>query len=116
MLKACLEIGAALVTLIGVVIGVYGTYVLTMWTHPMGFWAFNQSVLIMFARKIVGKDDMTARVNRVATKLAEMKPENKAESLHGLHWIFLGFVLQTIGALLLAIDAVCVNFFLDPSH
>lgn len=114
-MKTYLEVGAAGLTLLGVIVGVYGTYILTKWTHPLGWWGFNWSVLVMFGRKLIGRDDETTRINEVSTRLATMSAENKAESLHGLHWVFFGFVLQTIGAVLLVIDSIWVNFILETS-
>lgn len=114
-MKTCLELGGAGLTLLGVIIGVYGTYILTKWTHPLGWWGFNWSVLVMFWNKLTRSEDRITRINEVSTKLAAMSVENKAESLHGLHWVFFGFVLQTLGAVLLAFDAAWVNFILEKS-
>jgi hypothetical protein len=105
MTKAVVEISAAALSLVGVLVGVYGTYVLTKWYHPFGWWSFTMSIVVMFWRKITFAEAKSERVNKTAAALAGMTPENRAESLHGLHWIFLGFLLQTAGAALAMVDA-----------
>jgi hypothetical protein len=106
-LKAFLEITSAIFGLLGVVAGVYGTWVMTKWTHVYGFWGFLWNILTLLFHKA----DSQRRKNEIATKLAELEKEKKGESLSGLYFVFLGFVLQTIGAILLAIDAVWLNLF-----
>jgi len=69
----------------------------------------------MFVRKLLRKEDKGARVQATAAILSKLKDENKAVSLHGLEWIFFGFVLQTLGAILLVVDACWVNFFLEKA-
>jgi len=69
----------------------------------------------MFLRKVTGKEDKSSRVQATAAVLSKLKDENKAESLHGLEWIFFGFVLQTLGAILLVVDSCWVNFFLEKA-
>jgi hypothetical protein len=114
-MKAFLEIGAAVLSLVGVIIGVWGTYLLTKFTHPLGFWAFTVGVIQMFGRKLGGQGEYNKRVHDTAVILSRMRPEDKAESLHGLHWIFFGFILQTLGAVMAAVDAMWVNSVRDAA-
>jgi hypothetical protein len=111
-LKAFLEIGGAGLTLLGVVVSVYGTFVLTQWTHTYSLVDFLKSTVKMFFRKAKRQE----RINQVATALTEGKDEEKAKSLAGLQWVFLGFVLQAFGSILLTIDAVWVNFFVETTQ
>jgi hypothetical protein len=103
------EIGGAVLSLLGVVVSVYGTYLMTKWYHPYKWAGFVKSVALSVWREIAGEGEKTARHNRVAALMAEMTPENKAESLNGIHWVFFGFLLQAIGALLILGDVVWLN-------
>ena len=99
-MKAVLEISGAVLTLIGVVIGVYGTYIMTKFNHPYGPLGFVKSMCRMLWRMIFFQEQKTVRHNAVAAKFAALRPEEKGESLSGIQWVFVGFVLQTIGAAL----------------
>lgn len=99
-MKSFFEISAAIFALIGVMVGVWGTFLLTQYTHTLGWWAFNWSIILMFFRKLVGKDEKNQRIRMVLAALSNTKVEKKPESLLGLHWVFFGFILQTIGAVL----------------
>ncbi len=112
-MKAWLEISAAIFSLLGVIVGVRGTYLLTSWTHTYDWWNFTLSIAKMFGRKLIFREDKNNRVEKTVAILAERNDENKAESLHGLDWVFLGFILQTVGAVLIAIDAFWINFFVE---
>jgi hypothetical protein len=112
-MKPCLEIFAAIFSLLGVIVGVRGTYLLTSWTHTYDWWNFTLSIAKMFWRKLICQEDKNKRVEKTSAILAKLNDENKAESLHGLEWVFLGFILQTVGAILTAIDAFWINFFIE---
>lgn len=111
-MKADLEIIGAVLTLLGVVVGVLGTYLMTKFYHPFGPLGFTKSM----ARTIIGmifEREKTERYIEVAGKFAKLKEENKGESLVGLHWVFFGFSLQTLGAILIMIDVVWLNLCVE---
>lgn len=106
---ATIEILAALFSLVGVVVGTHGTYLLTRWYHPFSEGGFIVSLRRMLWRKIMGRSEESARHLRVTSALAKLRPEDKARSLDGIYWVFVGFVLQTFGALLVLVDALVMN-------
>src|SRR5690348_16966181 len=109
MAKAILEIGGAVFSLAGVAVGVYGTYLTTKFLHPYTATGFVKSMVRMMWRKATRQNEKNLRNQRVAAAIAIMSPENKAESYTGVHWLFVGFVFQTVGAIMILIDSICVN-------
>ena len=106
-MKASLEIASAVFGLLGVIAGVYGTWIMTRWTHVYRFWGFTWNTLTL----LLHRSKREERKNQIATKFAELEKEKKADSLSGLYYVFLGFVFQTVGAILLLIDVVWLNLF-----
>src|ERR1700719_4536877 len=100
-MKAWLEVGGALLTLVGVVIGVYGTFLMTKFYHPYAPVGFVVSMVRMLGRILIGQAKRNQEHSDVAAVFAELTPEKKGESLSGAHWLFIGFFLQTIGATLI---------------
>src|SRR5271165_4830666 len=108
-MRAFLEIGGAVFTLLGVVIGVYATFLMTKFYHPFGLRDFLKSIgRVLFGTATFQEKKDTLYIN-FATALAKLTPEDKAASLRGIYWLFLGFILQTIGATLITIDAFLIN-------
>ena len=89
-MKAFLEIGGASLTLIGVVVGVYGTYLMTKFYHPYGPLGFTKSIVKMLWRTLFFQSERAKRHNEVAAKFAKLREEDKGESLAGVHWLFVG--------------------------
>ena len=110
MAKATVEILAAILSLAGVIVSTHGTYLLTRWYHPFTEGGFVASLRRMMWRKMRGKNEELSRHLRVTTALAKLRPEDKSRSLDGIYWVFVGFVLQTIGALLVLLDVLIINF------
>jgi hypothetical protein len=104
-LKTGLETGAAILTLAGVFVGVYGTYKMTKYYHPYSWLEFAKSIRTAMWRDLTGQSESADRQNRVASRLAGS--EDKAISLRGVEWVFVGFVIQTLGAILALIDVLC---------
>lgn len=93
----------------------WGTYLLTRWYHlfsATGFWSAIWRIIVLSA-----KLDMASfiREAEIATKLGSVHPEAKAESLVGVYYIFLGFVLQLGGARFWGADALWSVFWGPPT-
>ena len=108
-MKAVLEITGAVLTLLGVVIGVYGTYLMTKFSHPFGPLGFTISMARTISGMMFGERENTKRYIEIAGKFAALKEQDKGESFVGLHWLFFGFFLQTLGAILIMIDVAWLN-------
>ena len=106
MIRHAIQLLAPLATLAGLVLGVWGTYLLTHLYHPfssMGFSASIWRVTCLLARFNVGQ---IIREAKVAAKLASVDEEDRARALAGVYLIFLGFVLQAGGTLLWLADTM----------
>ena len=114
-LRGWLEILGAGFSLIGVLIGVYGTYLLTKFYHPYATGGFAKSVMRMLWLKASRRFEEDERKTKVESALGAMRKENKAKSLTGIYWVFIGFIFQTVGALLITIDVGIANFVHNPS-
>jgi|SRR5579864_43885 len=108
-MKAFLEIAGAVLTLIGVAVGVYGTYLMTKFTQPFGPLGFMKSMVRTVMLMLLGETDKKNHYVSVASTFAKLKEENKGETLVGVHWVFFGFFLQTWGAILILVDVLIVN-------
>jgi hypothetical protein len=93
-------------TLIGVLLSIWGTYLLTHWYHPFEFLDFLKSVLQVTTMYMFGRRDRAMKIVRAATKFGGLNEEKRYESLVGLCFIFVGFVLQAVGALCWGVDTI----------
>jgi hypothetical protein len=105
-MRTFVQIAGPLLTLIGVALSIHGTYLLTRWYFYLSGLGFLQTVLkfswlLLTLRSSKAHEEVTFR-----GKMAESKRESKADSLYGIYFIFLGFVLQAFGTLLWGIDVV----------
>ena len=109
-MQAFLEVGSAAVTLAGVLVGVYGTFLMTKFYHPYGPFGFLQSLARMTGRLVTFQTKRAQAHNDVAAAFAKLTPEKTGESLSGAHWLFIGFFLQGIGGVLMLVDVWITNF------
>jgi hypothetical protein len=109
--KAWIEIGGALLTLAGVVIGVYGTFLMTKFYHPYSIPGFVVSVIRNAWLTLTGQKEKKALHAEIATKFASITAESRGESLYGIQWVFFGFFLQTVGAVLILADTLVLNLW-----
>jgi hypothetical protein len=92
--------------MLGVLLSVWGTYLLTRWYHPFRFWGFLGSVLQVTGLFVTGRRERATSILRAAAKFGRLNEEERAESLIGLCLIFVGFLLQAMGALCWGADVV----------
>ncbi len=88
------------------VLSVCGTYLLTRWYHPFKLFNFLLFIIQVTGLFIVGRTDEAIRRTEAATKIGRVNKERRAVSLIGLYMIFVGFILQAVGALCWGVDAV----------
>ncbi len=130
-LHAVFSIGGPLVTLVGVAVSVLGTFLLTKWYHPYteeGFLdhlmdtpLFVMAVLHKKNEPIPGEEIQRPERPTEAEKklydlerisrIAEVNKERRAVSLVGVDLLFIGFVLQGVGAVSSLIDVSWVHIF-----
>jgi hypothetical protein len=101
-----IKILAAGFTFLGVIVGVLGTYLMTMAYHP-----FDKPGVVYNFFRVMGLV-LTFRWSAAmamiddASFFGEMNPEDRAKSLRGIYVLGASFVFQTAGALLTIIDVL----------
>ena len=103
--RAWIEFAATFLGFIGTVSAAYGTYLITQWYHPFSLRDFAASSITVFWYFV------TCRRHKAlesAMKSEELSPnsENKEVSLAGIYLVAVGFMLQTISALILLLVAI----------
>lgn len=131
ILHTAFSIGGPLITMIGVFVSVMGTYLMTKWYHPYTGQSFVDHIvespmlaMVLFQKKrenIPGEEpqpesaaETTAKklldkIERIA-KLAETNKERRAVTLVGIDMVFIGFILQALGAVSSLVDVVWMHF------
>lgn len=104
LVKNVVHVLAPGATLLGVAVTVWGTYRLTKWYHPFKGMGFLKSVVEICALVISQKRMAAKKKAAMQWQLADA--ENKTDSVIGLDFVFLGFVLQGFGGLFWLIDSV----------
>ena len=106
MSRMLVQLGAPLFSLVGVVLGVLGTYWITRWYHPFRFFGFVRSLSSLIYLVATGSLARASALLGAATKLGSTNVEDRAKSLAGIALVFFGFAFQALGALLWCIDAI----------
>jgi len=100
------KIGAAVFLLIGVVVAVYGTYLMTTAYHPFKKLDLVRNMLRVSFRLVTiqwrAADDLIKDVASVALA----NPEDRPTSLRGVYFLFVSFLFQTVGAILAVVDVL----------
>jgi hypothetical protein len=104
--KDSLELAAGIVGLAGVLVSIWGTFLLTRFYHPFGPGSFLRTVAKATLHFMTGRQDKALARARLITKLGAITPEQKAKSLLGVYWIFVGFVLQGVAVALSLGDTI----------
>jgi hypothetical protein len=108
-MRAWIEMGSAALTLCGVVAGVYGTFLMTKFYHPYGLFGFLASVIRSGLHRITGQKKKQDLHLEIETAFGGITKEKRGESLYGIQWVFIGFFLQTVGAILILLDTWILN-------
>jgi hypothetical protein len=110
VVKAIFEIGAAILLLVGGIIGAYGSYLVTKWYHPFRGEGFLVSVAEVVWKVVTGRRREAVEKMEFTAELAEgLNPDDKKTSVAGVYLIFIGVALQAFGAMLATADAVIQN-------
>jgi hypothetical protein len=101
-----IQILGPVTTFSGVILSIWGTYLLTRWYHPFKLRGFLQFIFQVTGMFIVGRKVEAIHRTEVATKLGRVNREKRAVSLIGLYLIFVGFIFQGIGAFCWGVDTI----------
>jgi hypothetical protein len=103
-----MALAAAILTLLGVLTGVYGTYLMTMAYHPFdstGWGVTRNFIRVMWRLATLRWKSAKALIQKAAF-YGEMNKEDRALSLAGLYVLSFSFLLQTVGASLAIADVL----------
>lgn len=101
-----IKISAAGLLLLGVIVAVYGTYLMTLAYHPFKKLDLIKNILRVCLRLTTFRWRSANRIVEDAVSFAEANPENRPKSLRGIYFLFVSFVLQTAGSILAVIDVL----------
>jgi hypothetical protein len=99
-----IKICAAAFTLLGVVIGVVGTYLMTSAYHPFNAPAVTFNFFRVLALFITFQWKKAWDMLGDAAFFGEVNREDRTKSLFGIYVLGVGFLFQTIGAILFVVD------------
>jgi hypothetical protein len=108
-LRSAIRIGAAIFTLLGVVVGVVGTMQMTRMYHPYTLRQVSWSILGVIWTWVTSGPSKAEAFLKDSAALGEINPENRFRSLAGLYLLILSFVFQTLGASLSVVDALLTH-------
>jgi hypothetical protein len=91
---------AAILTLLGVITGVYGTYLMTAAYHPFDSegWGVTKNFFRVMVHFATFRWKSAKLLIRKAAFYGEMNKEDRALSLAGIYVLSFSFLLQTVGA------------------
>lgn len=104
------RIGAPILTGWGVILGVWGTLMICKPYYPFSTLGFVRRVLGVFWALRHGMEEALKLVE-ITSRLGAVNGEDRPKSLIGVYFVFFGFVLQAIGAVLWCLDAVLATRF-----
>lgn len=103
--RTFVRVGAPVATGFGVILGVMGTLLICKPYHPFTVWGLAKHIFSLIPYAIRKGPSQASGLVRTASRLSTINEEDRARSLVGVYLVFLGFVMQAIGALLWTIDA-----------
>ena len=105
--RALIRVGAPAITLVGVVFGVMGTLLICKPYHPFSMTGLARHVFLTLVPMVVkGRIADAYALMQTTSKLSAINEEDKVKSLFGIYLAFVGFVFQSFGAVLWAIDSL----------
>jgi hypothetical protein len=103
-LAFAIKLCAALFSLVGVVLGVVGTYLMTSAYHPFNAQAATYDFLHVVFLFLTFRWKRGLRTIGDAAFFGEVNPEDRRRSLLGIYVLGVSFLFQTAGALLFVVD------------
>ncbi len=101
-----LRFAGPVITLIGGVLGAYGTLLMCRPYHPFGTWGVVRHLLWICGRLLVGDTATMRQAIRDADAFSTINAENRDRTVVGVYVLVFSFIVQTIGAVLIVADLV----------
>jgi len=99
-----LRFAGPVITLIGGVLGAYGTLLMCRPYHPFGTWGVVRHLLWICGRVLAGDATATQQAIRDADAFSSVNAENRDRTVAGVYVLVFSFVVQTVGAVLILVD------------
>ena len=99
-----LHFAGPVVTLVGGVLGAYGTLLMCRPYHPFGTWGVVRHLLWICGRVLAGDTAATRQAIHDADKFSTINPENRDRTVAGVYVLVFSFLVQTGGAVLIIVD------------
>jgi len=104
-LRHSIKVVGPLLALVGVILSVWGTLLMSRQYHPFGTWKlFKHIVRVIRITIFSGRTPAKALIAK-ASHFADLNVENRIRTLTGLYILALSFAVQTLAAVLILIDA-----------
>jgi hypothetical protein len=106
--RAWIQLIGPAITLFGIALSIWGTFLLTRWYHIFGHpKKFAKAVSIITFLVLTNRMKEATQFIEVATEYGKkLNEEHRAQSMVGLCLIFVGFVVQAVGALCWEADMI----------
>lgn len=104
MLHAFIHIGGPVIALLGVLVGVAGTLMMSHQYHPFTSFKLLTHSFNIAARLLIKSPEDTRRLMYETSQLSLVNEEDRGRSLFGLYCLIFSFFLQMFGAVLMLID------------
>jgi hypothetical protein len=106
MTRDIIQVSGPAITLVGIFLSIWGTFLLTRWYHTFDLPDFLKCGVQVTIFVITGQSQRAFDLIRAVTKFGRLNKERRPRSLAGLFMIFAGFVLQALGAVFWGVDMV----------
>jgi len=101
-----LHLSGPLISLVGVVLGAYGTLLMCRPYHPFTNWGVVQHLVWIAGKVLTGNTQAAREAIRDANDFSTINPENRDRTVAGVYVLVFSFIVQTIGAVLILVDLV----------
>jgi hypothetical protein len=101
-----LHFSGPIITLVGVVLGAYGTLLMCRPYHPFTTWGVVRHLVWIAGRVLAGDTQAAKQAIRDANEFSTINPENRDRTVAGVYVLVFSFIVQTVGALLILVDMV----------
>lgn len=91
-------------TLVGVLLGIWGTLLMCRVYHPFSTWAVIPHLFSVLGKYLLGNVAAAQQALKDASDFSKLNEENRYKTLEGVYLLVVSFFVQTIGAVLILVD------------
>jgi len=101
-----LHYSGPVITLLGVILGAWGTLLMCRPYHPFSTWGIVKHLSWIAKQVLAGKLQDARDAIREAEAFSTINPENRYRTVAGVYLLVFSFAVQTIGAALILVDMI----------